>query len=173
MWYLFFFNISFHVMAYFFVYVISFSVLFHCKTFSSSWLIDCLSLLFVWYCECSIYIFLTSSFLLDYFSPFLPLQAAVAATANTSTATSATTAGVPRAPGGLPQGALGSPSIGPASHNIHSVNEGTDWTDGYSLGRVSQPSSFFRYFVFGDLLLPTFLPLCIYFSSFSSSHLYF
>ncbi|KAG8010940.1 WD repeat-containing protein 7 [Nibea albiflora] len=44
-------------------------------------------------------------------------QAAVAA--NTSTVT----AGVPGAPGGHPQGAPGSPSPGPASHNILSVNE--------------------------------------------------
>lgn len=62
---------------------------------------------------------LTCSFLPGSFSPSLSLQAAVAAT-------SATTAGAPGAPRGLPQGAPGSPSPGPASHNIPSVNEGTD-----------------------------------------------
>lgn len=72
-----------------------------------------------------IYIFLTCPFLLDYFSPSLPLQDAVAATVNTSTVTTAT-AGAPGAPGGPPQGAPGSPSPGPASHSIPSVNEGTD-----------------------------------------------
>lgn len=87
------------------------------NTFSSS----LLSLFAVVY----IYIFLTCSFPLDYFSPSLPLQAAVAATANTSTVTTATV-GTPGAPGAHPQRAPGSHSPGPASHNIPSVNEGTD-----------------------------------------------
>lgn len=78
-------------------------------------------------------------FPLDYFSPSLPLQAAVAAAANIS---SATAAGVPGAPGGLAQGASGSLSPGSASYNIPTVNEGTDWPDGYHLGNVSQPYFF-------------------------------
>lgn len=83
---------------------------------------------------CCVYLYLFNLFFfpLDRFSPFLPLQAAVAATANTSTVTTVRT---PGAPGGHPQGAPGSPSPGPASHNVPSVNEGTDWTDGYHSGK--------------------------------------
>lgn len=124
-----------------------------------------LSVCYCVYIYIFIYIFLTCSFLLDYFSPSLPLQAAVAA--NTSTVT----AGVSGAPGGRPQGAPGSPSPGPASHNIPSVNEGTDWTDGCHLGKVtylclwrSSASLIFSFCL---------LSFCISFSCFSSSHLYF
>lgn len=86
------------------------------NTSSSSLLPDCLSSPFgIVY----IYNLLTCSLLLDYFYSSLPLQAAVAAAANTGTAATATTAGAPG-------GASGSPSPGPASHNIPSVNEGTD-----------------------------------------------
>lgn len=126
-------------------------------------------------------------FPLDYFSPSLPLQAAVAAAANIS---SATAAGVPGAPGGLAQGASGSLSPGSASYNIPTVNEGTDWPDGYHLGNVSQPYfftlsleilfywifspvvSFLLSFSFLPSLLPTFhnffiFPSFFYFSLYS------
>lgn len=111
-----------------------------------------------------------------YFSPSLPLQAAVAAAANTSSVTSAT-AGATGVPGGHPQGAPGSHSPGPASYNILSVNEGTDWTDGYLLGKFLQSYSFsvtylsLEVFCFLDLL--SYLPFfCLTFSSLSPSHLY-
>lgn len=111
-----------------------------------------------------------------YFSPSLPLQAAVAAAANTSSVTSAT-AGATGVPGGHPQGAPGSHSPGPASYNILSVNEGTDWTDGYLLGKFLQSYSFsvtylsLEIFCFLDLL--SYLPFfCLTFSSLSPSHLY-
>lgn len=144
---------------------------------------DCLFLLFVCcmcVCVCvCIYIF-TYPFNLFfpswYFSPSLPLQAAVAAAANTSSVTSAT-AGATGVPGGHPQGAPGSHSPGPASYNIPSVNEGTDWTDGYLLGKILQSYSFsvtclsLEIFCFLDLLsYPLFF--CLTFSSLSPSHLY-
>lgn len=129
-----------------------FSVLVCCK-YIFFFLAAGLSIPSLHFASLCVYIFLTWSFLLDYFSPSLPLQAAVAATANTSTVT--TTAGALGAPGGLLQRAPGSQSPGPA-YNIPSVNEGTDWTDGYRLGTVSQSYSFSQLlsFVFGDLLLP-------------------
>lgn len=88
-----------------------------------------------------IYNLLICSFLLHYFSPCLPFQAAVAVAAKASAATTATTAGASG-------GASGSPSPGPASHNIPSVNEGTDWTEGHRLGKLSQPYLFIDIFSF-------------------------
>lgn len=140
----------------------------HIFFFLASWLLVCS--LFAAVC---IYIFITCSFPLDYFSPSLPLQAAVAATANTSTVTTAT-AGTPGAPGAHSQGAPGSPSLGPASHNVPSVNEGTDWTDGYHLGEISQPYYFTYLCLWRCFLALSFLPFfCCSICSFSPSPLYF